>query len=204
MFGPLPQSQLHLDIVENMEYAITTPLMSAILLASFSPTVPTGTVQLLYLMLLGSHLACIPAIYMSTLFRRMYLNSHEWINSGSMIMAVYLMLGACYVMQINAMVVKITFFKQLWTSMYSVDSTLMATTVLMLALQAAFLVLVLAHVTFNVSAPADWNPRTIAKRASFIYMLLNFLLKFVVGWVAFSTAAGKAFPAYTCGTWADV
>lgn len=198
------QSQLHLDIVENMEYAITTPLMSAILLASFSPTVPTGTVQLLYLMLLGSHLVCIPAIYMSTLFRRMQQYGQAWINGASMVMAVYLMLGACYVLQINAMVVKITFFKQLWTSMYSVDSTLMATTILVLAMQAAFLALVLTHVTVNVSAPADWNPRTIAKRASFAYMLLNFVLKFVVGWVAYSTAAGRAFPAYTCGIWADV
>lgn len=94
------QNQLHVDIVENMEYAITTPLMSAVLLASFSPTVPTGMVQLLYLMLLGSHLICIPAIYMSTLFRRMQENSAHFIYGPSMIMAVYLMLGACYVLQV--------------------------------------------------------------------------------------------------------
>lgn len=200
----MPQNQLHVDIVENMEYAITTPLLSAILLASFSPTVPTGTVQLLYLMLLGSHLMCIPAIYMSTLYRRMQEKSSSWIYPPAMVMSVYLMLGASFVLQINAMVVKITFFRQLWTSLYAVDTNLQVTTMLVLAMQAIFLLLVLVHVTVNVSVPGNWDPRLIAKYASFAYMLLNFLLKFGIGWVAYTTAANKAFPAYTCGIWADV
>lgn len=84
------------------------------------------------------------------------------------------------------------------------DTTLQVTTILVLAMQGAFLLLVLVHVTMNISVPSDWNPRTISKYASFAYMLLNFLLKFGVGWVAFTTASNKAFPAYTCGIWADV
>lgn len=199
------QNQHHVDIVENFEYAITTPLMSSILLASFSPTIPTGVVQLVYLMLLASHLMCIPAIYMSTLYRRMYAGSGiNWMHTSSMTMAIYLMLGACYVLQITAMVVKITFFQQLWTSLYAVDSILLATTVLVLAMQAMFMILVLVHVTVNVLSPDAWNPRAIATYANFLYMLFNFLLKFGVGWVAYNTASNKAFPAYTCGIWAGV
>lgn len=191
-------------MVEIAEEAITTPILSAILLASFSPTVPTGTVQLIYLLLLSSHLMSIPAIYMSTLFRRMQKDSAGWINPGSMIMAVYLMLGACYVLEINAMVIKITFFQQLWTSLYNLDTMLVATTILVICLQFLFLLIVLTHVTVNVSVSSDWNPRTISKYATFAYMLFNFVLKFGAGWVIYVTAANKAFPAYTCGIWADV
>lgn len=197
------QNQLHVDIVENIEYSITTPLLSAILLASFSPTVPTGVVQLTYLLLLGSHLMSIPAIYMSTLLRRTK-TQNDWIHADSMILAAFTMLGACFVQQINAMVIKITFFRQLWTSLYTVDGILQATTILVLVMQALFLVLLLLQVSINSFAPVEWEPRTISKYANLFYMILNFFLKFGVGWVAYVTASNKAFPAYTCGVWANV
>ena len=56
---------MHNDSVQSMEYTITTPLFSAILLVFVSPTVPTGMVQWLFACLLVSHTLCIPILYLS-------------------------------------------------------------------------------------------------------------------------------------------
>ena len=222
---------MHLDTVQNMEFAITTPLMSAVLLASFSPTVPTGMVQLLFLLLLCSHILCIPALYISNMCKRFQVisklrayvpflssskgshtdNDHDlmqedypdYIHTDSMVMATYILLGTCYILQINAIVIKLTFFGQLWNSLYSVDNLLQASTIMMVSLQIIFLVVVLAHATANVAAKS-WQATTIARWAARFYVTFNFVLKFVVGWLVFTTAVNKAFPAYACGIWGSV
>lgn len=191
---------MHLDVVENLEYSITTPLMSAALLASFSPTVPTGMVQLLFVLLLASHILFIPAIYMSNMYKRM--KDQEFIHTASMTMAAYCIVGACYMLQVNAIVIKLTFFRQLWEAMYTVDTSLQAATVMVVILQIMFLVIMLMQVTGNVAT--SWDTGNIASMASTVYMMNNFLLKFVVGCIAFSAAINKSFPAYSCGIWADV
>lgn len=56
--------------------------MSAVLLASFSPTVPTGVVQLLYILMLASHLLCIPALYLSNLHKRMQKDYDGYSHPG--------------------------------------------------------------------------------------------------------------------------
>ena len=56
---------MHNDSVQSMEYTITNPLLSAILLASISSTVPTGMVQWLFACLFVSHLLCTPILYLS-------------------------------------------------------------------------------------------------------------------------------------------
>jgi hypothetical protein len=61
------QREMHNDSVQSMEYTITNPLFSAILLASISPTVPTGMVQWVFACLFVSHLLCTPILYLSHL-----------------------------------------------------------------------------------------------------------------------------------------
>jgi hypothetical protein len=61
------QEEMQNDSVQSMEYTITNPLLSAILLASISSTVPTGMVQWLFACLFVSHLLCTPILYMSHL-----------------------------------------------------------------------------------------------------------------------------------------
>ncbi len=116
---------MHLDTVQCLEYAITTPLMSAILLSSFSPAVPTGVVQLLYILMLASHLLCIPVLYLSNLYKRMNKDYGDYIHPRCLATGIFLLLGACYILQINAIVIKLIFFRQLWDSMYQVISLLL-------------------------------------------------------------------------------
>ena len=202
------QDQMHLDTVKTLEYAITTPLMSAVLLASFSPTVPTGVVQLLFLLLLASHILCVPVTYLSNMYKRMQTSYTDQTNQGCMVMAIFLLLGICYILQINAISVKLIFFRQLWDSMYHVDSLLIAATVMMVSLQSLFLLSMLAQAIANVvdesKVAAAFDAGTIARFAIRAYTTINFVLKFVVGWLAFYTALNKAFPAYACGIWANV
>lgn len=193
---------MHVDVVENMEYSITTPLMSAVLLASFSPTVPTGMVQLVFLLLLASHMLYIPAIYMSNMYRQMSDRFNYAIHSSSMSMACYCILGACYMLQINAIVAKMVFFRQLWESLYQVDTSLQAATILVVLFQAMFLLFVTVQITCNLLS--SWDASWIASMASTVYMVNNFVLKFVVGIIAFTTALNNSFPAFSCGMWADV
>ena len=192
---------MHVDVVENLEYSITTPLMSAALLASFSPTVPTGMVQLLYVLLLASHILFIPAIYMSNMYKQM--QGQQFIHAASMTMAAYCIVGACYMLQVNAIVIKMTFFRQLWEALYTVETSIQAATIMVVILQIMFLVIMLIQVTGNV-ASSSWSAGSIAGMASTVYMMNNFLLKFVVGCIAFSAAVNKSFPAFSCGIWADV
>lgn len=195
---------MHLDIVKSLEYAITTPLMSAVLLASFSPTVPTGVVQILFLLLLASHLLFVPVMYLSNLYKRMENDYVGYTHPGCMVMGIFLLLGTCYIMQINAITVKLIFFRQLWDSMYSVDRLLQVSTIMMVVLQILFLLTVLTHAVANVTLKDAWEATSIARYALRAYTTINFVLKFVVGWVAFLTALNKSFPAYACGMWASV
>lgn len=191
---------MHIDTVQTMEYAITTPLMFAILLASFSPTVPTGMVQLLYVLHLTSNMLNIGMLSSSNTYKRMKHDFSSFVHAGSMAMSTYILLGTCYILQINSIVIKLTFFSQLWKSMYHVDGLLNVTTIMMLTLQIVFLVCILLHAMANV-ASVTWSAQGIATWAARTYTLVNFLLKFVVGWMAFSTAMDKSFPAYACGVW---
>lgn len=208
---------MHLDIVQSLEYAITTPIMSAVLLASFSPAVPTGVVQLLYILMLTSYLTCIPVLYLSNLYKRMQRDYAEYTHPGCLVMGVSLLLGVCYILQINAISIKLIFFRQLWDAMYQVDSFLQLTTILMVLVQCCFLLAVLAQAVANMASGKDssisccgrapccfFDAPSIARYGLRTYMFLNFVLKFVVGILAFYTARNKAFPAYACGLWASV
>ena len=59
-----PQKEMLLDSAQAIEYAITTPLLFATLLAASSPTVSTGLVQWAYGSLLASHLLVVPLMYL--------------------------------------------------------------------------------------------------------------------------------------------
>jgi TRAP-type mannitol/chloroaromatic compound transport system permease small subunit len=192
--------------VQSLEYAITTPILSAALLASFSPTVPTGVVQLLYILMLASQLLCIPVLYLSNLYKRMEKDYAPYTHPNCLRMGVLLLLGACYTLQINAITVKCIFFRQLWDAQYNVDSFLMSTTILMIVVQGFFLLAVFAQSLANITSKGEgsWKATTISRYSLRTYMVLNFLLKFVVGILAFYTARNKAFPAYACGLWANV
>ncbi len=194
---------MHLDKVQNLEYAITTPLLFCIILASSSPTVPTGMVQQLFMLMLGSQILCTGVLDMSSLTKRMMTECPDYIHASSMAMTAFIQLGACYVLQIVSLVIKLTFFRQLWQSMYNVDILLQVTTIMMVCLQALYLVSLLLHTIANV-VPGGWQAASIARWASTAYMLINFVLKFVIGWLAFSTAVNKSFPSYACGIWGRV
>jgi hypothetical protein len=85
-----------------------------------------------------------------------------------------------------------------------VDSLLQATTILMVVAQACFLLAVFMHSLANVVFDKYMDATTVARYGLRTYMVINFVLKFAVGWLAFYTARNKAFPAYACGTWASV
>lgn len=88
-----------------------------------------------------------------------------------------------------------------------VDTLLQATTILMVVVQCCFLLAVLGQSVANVASDKNstWlDAKAISNYALRTYMIINFMLKFAVGWLAFYTAKNKAFPAYACGIWAYV
>ncbi len=190
--------------MQSMEYTITTPLLSAIILAASSPTVPTGMVQWLFVCLLASHLLCTPILYLSHISVAYRDEAYTYFHSGSISMAVLLLLFACFGLQVNAFVIKMLYITTSW-NYYSPDAVLQGAVFFLLSLQILFVVTV-ALVAAASMVESDKNSlasmaKWFADKSSMMYMVMNFLIKFVVGIIVCVTAINRHFPMSLCDIW---
>ena len=189
---------MHYDSVQSMEYTITTPLFSAIILASISPTVPTGMVQWLFGCLLTSHLLCIPILYLSYLSQTYKNSQHIQIHSGGMNLAIVLLLVACVALQAMAFSIKLLYITYSW-EYYNVSSGLQSVVVFLLVMQIFFVVTVLLVSTSRMIL--EKSPEYLADYSSAMYMVINLMIKFVIGIMLSSSALNDGFPVSSCNVW---
>lgn len=194
------------DSVQNMEYTITTPLLFASILASVSPTVPTAMVQWSFACLVGSHLLCIPVMYMSHMaisMKKKATDSTSYVAIG-LAHAVAILLVACAFLQLIGLSIQGIFFVRSF-EFYGVSDLMQAVFWMFMVLQIMFVICVtitslmaIITVCFNQKvAPYD----TAVEIFSWMYTVLNFLVKIAVVSMLASAAERKTFPVLSCNVW---
>jgi hypothetical protein len=184
-----------------MEYTITTPLFSAIMLATVAPTVPTGMVQWLFVCLVASHLLCIPILYMSHFSMNHDQNNGIQLHKSAIHLAIGLLLAAVVALQIMAFVVK---FLYITASLdyYSVSGVLQGAVWFLLVMQILFVLTVLCvSVCSMIGDGTSEFFKTVAKVSSYLYTFINLLIKFVVGILLLISASNDYFPVPSCDVW---
>lgn len=195
------QKELHNDSVQSMEYTITTPLFSAILLASVSSTVPTGMVQWLFTCLLVSHILCIPILFLSHLSVKYKDFEYTYFHGSAINTSVGLLLVACVMLQVNALTIKLLYITTSW-DYYTVDGLLKGSVGFMVALQILFVLTVLLVVVSGMwAAPKSTFFSNVANVSSMTYTVINLIIKFVIGAMVASAAMNKGFPVFSCDIW---
>lgn len=194
------------DSVQDMEFTITTPLLFASILASVSPTVPTAMVQWSFACLVGSHLLCIPIMYMCHLSvsmkKRGDLNA-SYVAVG-LTHAVGILLVPCAFLQAIGLGIQGIFFVRT-AQFYEVHDLLKGVFWLFIVLQCIFVLCVtITSIMAIVIVNFDGNTDDYGKGTevfSWIYTVLNFIVKIAVVSMLASAADSKIFPVLSCDVW---
>lgn len=187
------------DSIQSMDYTITTPLLFASILPVISPTVATGMVQLMMGAFLGSHLLCIPILYMSHMsvtYRSMYPQHFHWKTNG---IAIVCFLGACATLQGIGLGIFLSYYIES-SVFYGTDANFQAAILMLVVMQCLFVVTVVSVSIAGMVASHEWFD-AMARYASMLYKLFNLLIKMVVPLVILSAAGAKKFPVLSCNAW---
>lgn len=187
------------DSVQSMGYTLTNPLLFASILPVLSPTVPTGMVQWVFGSLLGSHLLCIPILYMSHMsatYRRMYPGHFHWKTNA---VAIACFLGACAILQAIGLTIFILYFQEA-ASFYTINDSFKSSVLMLLVMQCFFVVTV---VEVSIAAMVDKYGvfEKIAYGASMLYSFFNLLIKMVAPLVILAAVEQDIFPVLSCNAW---
>lgn len=194
---------MHNDSVQSMEYTITNPLMSAVIVASISPNIPTGMVQWVAVSLLASHLLCTPILYLSHFVAK---HSYDQVEKGVYFTpikyTIALLLASCILLQVTAIVIKLSFITGSW-DFYSVHDILPASVWLLFVMQ---LLLIFTVACVAVPSMAGYGETTnmvryIGRYSSVMYTWINAGMKLIIGCMLAAAAAEKRFPVFSCDVW---
>ena len=188
------------DSVQSLEYTITTPLLFATVLAAASPIVPTGLVQWAFGCLTGSHMLCIPVLYLSHIFSRKRENPPPvWLPWNNMVGAILLLLVACALLQLAGLSIFGIYMYDSFTH-YSAPGSLAGITVGLIVMQVLFVVSVVVSVLANLLDNFA-NLQTFSSLISWLYILINLIMKLAIGLVIAVDAGNKHFPVLSCKVW---
>ena len=142
-----------------MEYTITTPLLFSSILASMAPTVPTAMVQWSFACLMGSHILCMPVLYLSHLaiqcMKRQNWNKYV---SESLVQAVWFILVACAILQCVGLGIQFVYFLKT-KEYYPVPDLVQAVFGLFMGLQMTFVLAVVVTATMSWGCVyVRWSP----------------------------------------------
>jgi len=193
------QKEMHNDSVQSMEYTITNPLLSAILVASISPTVPTGMVQLLFVCLLASHLLCTPILYLSHLTASYSKKHGSCFHADCMKWGIGLLLGACILLQCMGFTIQMIYVTRTW-DYYTVDGLLSGCVWFLLAMQVLFMLTIVFVAVSSILTSAAFMER-IADLSSVTYTCINLLIRFAIGIMLAVAAYRQQFPVFSCDIW---
>ena len=202
------QKEMLCDSVQNMEYTITTPLMSAVLVAAMSPTIPTGMVQWVLVCLLASHLLCIPVVYLSHMCSK-YASQQDGtfrFHNTAMKLGIAMLLAVCIILQTFAFMIKLGYITSS-LDYYGSQGILRDSVWFMFAMQMVFIVTVVFVALsaimrgYGATDAVGASMAYLADRSSFAYMAINLMIKLVIGCMLASSAMNQHFPVFSCDVW---
>lgn len=188
------------DSIQGMEYTITTPLLFATLLAAISPAIPTGMVQWVFGSLLASHILCIPILYLghlSSTYSNEYDQQFHWTTNAIAVLCFFV---ACATMQIIGLSISGIYFTST-DSYFHFHDMVRNLVIVLFVMQSLFVLTVVAVTGATMLGKGGGFPNTLSKVASIIYMILNIVLKLILGYVLAEAARYQEFPVLTCNVW---
>lgn len=193
---------MHNDSVQSLEYTITTPLLSAVVVSAISPTIPTGLVQWVAVSLLVSHLLCMPILYLSHFLAKHASNPNIKVYTAPVKWSIGMFLVACVGLQVIGFVIKLSYITRSLDN-YSVDSILPASVWFMFVMQMFFVVSVLAVSLPTLVGYGDSTRavKLVGEYSSVAYTFTNLMIKLVIGCMLASAAVNRQFPVFSCDIW---
>lgn len=189
------QKEMFMDSMHGIEYAITTPMLFATILAAMSPTVPTGIVQWAFGCLTASHLLVVPLMYMSHLFSE--YSSKDKVKTGSLLASIIFTMFACAILQLVGLYIFMSYtleVQNLYQNPHGVSGIaigIMITQLLFVLMAVLFVILQL------VGCGTDSN----FTYYTWLYILCNTVMKLGLGCMMAMHAETKHFPVLTCKIW---
>jgi len=200
------QRELLSDSVQNMEFTITTPLLFATMLVALSPAVPTAMVQWSFACLLGSHLLCIPVLYLSHMSIDLKKRGGDWSSyvSGALTQGVLVLLIACAVFQLVGLSIHSIYYMRA-IEFYDVSNLLRAAFGCLLFAQSLFVLVVVINAMMSVvivNYNYDAEPyKKAVEIFSWMYIALNIFVKGVVVTIITLASVNQEFPVLSCDAW---
>jgi hypothetical protein len=189
-----------------MEFTITTPLLFATLLVALSPSVPTAMVQWSFACLLGSHLLCIPVLYLSHLSMELKKRDAGWNSyiAGALTQAVVVLLIACAVFQLVGLSIHSIYYMRA-IEFYQVSDLLKAAFGCLLFAQSVFVLAVVINAVMSiVIVNYNYNAESYGYAVgilSWLYIALNIFVKGVVVTILAFSLVNQEFPELSCDVW---
>lgn len=196
------KKEMHIDSVQSLEYTITTPLLSAVVVAAISPNIPTGMVQWVAVCLLVSHLLCTPILYFSHFLSKYASNETIRVYTAPVKLGIFMFLVACVGLQIIAFIIKLSYITGTW-DYYSVDGIIPASVWFLFIMQMLFILTVLLVSAPSLMGYGDTSNvvKLVGEYSSTAYTFINLFIKLVVGCMLASSAVYKHFPVFSCDIW---
>ena len=195
------------DQLRFVEYAITTPLLFALIMGASSNIIPTFVAQMTFVTFLIFHIMCIVITKFSQLVNTITKDDQNKENFG-----VIAMQGAFVAYIIGALmfgmgIYMFVHYTQRVEDLFETDTNLTAGVWVLVAMEVIFAVTVYVYSfvhMFGWDTDDGNGGKWLRKIVVTIYGVVNIIAKIVIVIIIMATATNGRFPGKSCSIWADL